>query len=129
MATDSKEAILTLHIVDTNNGDDKEELHQFTQALIKNIKAMDVESVSLLDEQKQLPGAKGNTLNGLLVVVLPIVLPKIIDFLQSFVVQKNYTVRAKVQKGDRLAEIEYPVNISQDKLEEQLEVVKQMVEE
>ncbi len=131
MATDSKEAKLTLHIAKADGEANVDELDQLTHTLMRYLEGMDVESVTLLHEQDYLPGAKGDmfTVGGLLVSILPTALPKVMEFLQSWVLQNvGHTIRAKVQRGDRSAEIEYPAYMSPDELKNHLEVIKQMVE-
>lgn len=58
MKDDSKEAKLTLHITKVGDEAGNEDLNQLTYDLIRNLKAMDVETVTLLDEQDDMPGAK-----------------------------------------------------------------------
>lgn len=131
METDSKEAKLTLHIAKADGEANVDELDQLTHTLMRYLEDMDVESVTLLHEQEHLPGAKGGLfiVGGMLVSILPTAFPKVMEFLQSWVSQNiGHTIRAKVQRGDRSAEIEYPSNMPPDELKSHLEAIKQMIE-
>jgi len=130
MAMDSKEANLTLRIAKADGEADVEDLDQLTHTLMKNLGNMDIESVTLLYDQDYLPGAKGDPfiIGGLLIAILPAALPKVVEFLQKWALRnKDYVIRAKVQKGDRTAEIEYTAEMPPNDLRNHLETIKQLV--
>ena len=56
-------------------------------------------------------GAKGTdpaTLGALAIVVLPVVLPKLIEFIESWLMRgENRRVKIKVQDGERVIEADY----------------------
>ena len=111
---------------------DAEELAQLTQTLMRSLEDAGVESATLLREQERLPGAKGDptTFGVLLVAVLPTVLPKVLDFLQTWAVRNNdHTIKAKVQHGNRSVEIEYAEHIPLEQLQQHLAMIKQLMKE
>lgn len=100
---------------------DASELDLLTRHLRSEIQELDVESVDLLKDKTTPAGAKAVdpvTLGALAVVVLPAVVPKLVEFLQSWTMRKeNRTVKIKTQIGDRSLEIEYsPKSMSQAEL-------------
>jgi hypothetical protein len=125
-----EEVNLTLHLVKVHGEADLDDLNRLTHTLRRNLDDMDTESVTLLHGQDYLPGAKGDalTVGGLLVSVLPTALPAVLEFLREWVLRNNnHMIRAKVQRGDQLAEIEYPANMSHDELQKHLEMIKLML--
>jgi hypothetical protein len=100
---------------------DASELDLLTRHLRSEIQELDVESVDLLRDKPAPTGAKAVdpvTLGALAVAVLPAVVPKLVEFLQSWTLRKeNRTVKIKTQIGDQSLEIEYsPKLMSQTEL-------------
>jgi len=100
---------------------DASELDLLTRHLRSEIQELDVESVDLLRDKTAPAGAKAVdpvTLGALAVVVLPAVVPKLVEFMQSWTMRKeNRTVKIKTQIGDQSLEIEYsPKLMSQTEL-------------
>jgi hypothetical protein len=106
-----------------NIGEDysTEELDRLTRLLLKEIQELDVESVEL-EKGEQLPeGTKSGelvTLGSLVVVLLPAVVPKVIELLQAWSTRAdNRIVKIKAQVEDRSIEVEYsPATMSTDEL-------------
>ena len=100
---------------------DASELDLLTRHLRSEIQELDVESVDLLRDKTAPAGAKAVdpvTLGALAVAVLPAVVPKLVEFMQSWTMRKeNRTVKIKTQIGDQSLEIEYsPKLMSQTEL-------------
>ena len=98
---------------------DAEELDRLTRQLLTEIQDMEVESVELVKSREQLAGAKSGelvTLGSLAVVVLPVVAPKLIEFLQTWSTRaENRIVKIKAQVENRSIELEYsPATMSSD---------------
>jgi hypothetical protein len=123
---------LTLRIEGAGDDFDADELNQLAHSLMRSLEDVGVESVTVVRDQRISLGAKGDpfTLGALLVAVLPATLPKVMEFLQAWTGRnKDYTLRAKVQRGDQSAEIEYPANMPPDELKKHVDVLKHLVEE
>lgn len=132
MSLGGNEVRLTLHIEGVGGDFDVDELNQLTHFLMRSLEDVGVESVTVMRDQDIPLGAKGDpvTFGALLVTVLPATLPRVIEFLQAWTDRnQDHTLRAKVQRGDRSAEIEYPANMPPDELKKHVEVLKQLVEE
>lgn len=132
MAADSNEVSLTLHIAQVHGEVDVNNLNQLTHTLMRNLEGMDVESVTLSQDQDYLPGKKGDStaVDELLVSVLPTALPKVVEFLQRWVSQnKDHTIRVKIELGNKSVEIEYPATMSPSELKDHIEMMKQFVDE
>jgi hypothetical protein len=82
-----------------------------TRQLRSELLDLQVESVDLIATQDVPRGAKSAdviTLGTMAITVLPIFIPKIIEFLQSWVTRNDgKTVKVKSQAGDRSIEIEF----------------------
>jgi hypothetical protein len=131
MSFGRNEVNLTLHIQSANDDFDADELNLLTNALVRSLEDVGVESVEVMRDQNIPKGAKGDliTLGALLVTVLPSTLPKVMEFLQAWTLRnKDQTLRAKVGWGDRSAEIEYPAYMSPEELKKHVEVIKQLIE-
>ncbi len=132
MISNENEVRVALQIENEQGEFDADELNQITLTLMRSLEDVGVESATLMREPGSLKGAKGDpiTIGMLLVAVLPTVLPKVIEFLQTWVVRNNgHTIKAKVQQGDRSAEIEFSENIPLEKLQKHLEMIKHMVKD
>jgi hypothetical protein len=112
---------LTLQL---NAGEDAsaEELDHLTRQLLAEIQELEVESVEIAKDGELPEGAKAGevvTLGSLAVLVLPTVVPKLVEFLQSWSMRgENRTLKIKAQTGERAIELEYsPAAISGDELE------------
>jgi hypothetical protein len=88
-----------------------EELDFATRQLRSELLDLQVESVDLVASQDVPAGAKSAeaiTLGTMAITVLPIFIPKIIEFLQSWVARNDgKTVKVKSQAGDRSIELEF----------------------
>jgi hypothetical protein len=115
-----KAANLTLQINAGENAD-ADELDRLTRQLLTEIKELEVESVELAKDETAPAGTKSIdavTLGALAVAVLPTVVPKLIDLLQSWLMRgEGRAVKIKTQVGDRSVELEYsPKTVSPDEL-------------
>jgi hypothetical protein len=120
MPFDVKAANLTLQINAGENAD-ADELDRLTRQLLTEIKELEVESVELAKDETAPAGTKSIdavTLGALAVAVLPTVVPKLIDLLQSWLMRgEGRAVKIKTQVGDRSVELEYsPKTVSPDEL-------------
>jgi hypothetical protein len=105
-----------------------EELDSATRQLRSELLDLQVESVDLIASQDVPAGAKGAeaiTLGTMAITVLPIFIPKIIEFLQSWVARHDgKTIKVKSQAGDRSIELEFTQKaISQAELKTLLETL------
>ncbi len=97
--------------IEANEQIDQQDLDRFTRQLHDEIREIQVESVDLIGTD-EIPGgvrsAEALTLGALAVVVLPTVLPKLVELLQAWLMRmKASIVKIKIQSGDRLVEVEY----------------------
>lgn len=107
--------------VDAGADADAEELDQLTRQLRDEMQELDVESVELVKGEAVPEGAKVIevvTLGSLAVSVLPSIIPKLIEFLQNWLMRgENRRIKIKTQVGDRSVELEYsPAAMSQTEL-------------
>ena len=105
-----------------------DELDHLTRQLRSELLDTQVERVDLIGTQDVPPGAKSAeaiSLGTMAVTVLPVFVPKVIEFLQSWVARNDgKTVKVKSQAGDRSVEVEFsPKSISQDELKTLLETL------
>jgi hypothetical protein len=127
MTQETERINMTLYI-DSRDNLDPDELQQLARRLLRSLDSLDVESVSLLREQSTLSGTKGGvdpiTLGALSVVVLQVALPKVLEFLQAWTLRnKDYTLKIKVQQGDRIIEAEYPAKMSPEEVKRHFQVI------
>ncbi|MBM3239488.1 hypothetical protein FJZ31_24610 [Candidatus Poribacteria bacterium] len=117
---------MNLHL-DVGENADEEELDRLTRQLRDEMRELEVEAVELVSEKTTPEGAMGDavTLGALAVVVLPVVIPKLIDFLQAWLMRgENRTVKIKTQVGDRSLEVEYsPKTMSPSKLKKLVDML------
>src|SRR5262245_32924035 len=107
---------------------DADELDRLTRALRSEIQEIEVESVELVRGQNKPEHTKGVdpvTFGALAIAVLPSVAPKLIDFLQSWVMRAdNRTVKIKTQIGERSLEVECSQKLlSQDELKKLIDTL------
>lgn len=131
--SEPKAASLILHI-QAGKGTDAEELDCLTRQLLAEIQELEVESVELVKDKAIPSGAKSVeavTLGALAVSVLPTVIPKLIDFLQAWVMRRERRmVKIKTQTGDRSLEVEYsPTTMSPDELKSLVDMLTGAVTE
>jgi hypothetical protein len=116
---------LMLHIDAQNIDTDK--LIQLTGYLRSELQDMDIESVMDVRNQVVPPGAKvvdPLTVGALLIVVLPAVLPKVMEFIQSWTLRgEDRTVKIKARRGDRSVEVEYPMRMTPDEAKKHMDMV------
>ncbi len=88
---------------------------------------LDVESVGFMRDRAVPEGAKvldPVTLGTLIVVVLPTVLPKVMEFIQAWTLRdEGHTVKIKVQRGDRSIEVEYPKAMTPEEAKKHIDLV------
>jgi hypothetical protein len=91
-------------------GSDAEQLDHVTRQLLNEVRDLEIESAELVKGGAAPQGAKAidpATLGAIALVALPTVLPKLIDFLQSWVMrQHGRTVKFKGKISDRDIEFE-----------------------
>lgn len=114
--------------VDAGADADAEELDQLTRQLRDEMQELDVESVELVKGEAVPEGAKVFevvTLGSLAVSVLPSIIPKLIEFLQNWLMRgENRRIKIKTQVGDRSVELEYsPAAMSQTELKNLVETL------
>lgn len=114
-------ANLTLQIVEKGQSVDADELDHLTRQLRGELQELDVESVELVKGTSAPTGAKAVdpvTIGALAVAVLPTALPKLIEFLNNWLMRgENRTIKIKTQVGERSVEVQYsPKAMSQAEL-------------
>jgi hypothetical protein len=112
----------------SSQGSTPEELDQMTRQLRSELMELEVESVDLVGAKEIPKGAKAGEvleLGTLAVAVLPVFIPKIIEYLQSWSLRaESRKVSVKAQVGDRSIEIEYsPAALSPDGLKNLVETL------
>jgi hypothetical protein len=109
---------LILHI-GAGEDADSGELDLLTRQLRIELLELQVESVDLVTSGKAPGGAKSAeaaTLGALAVVVLPAVLPRLVEFLQGWTLRaEGRTVKIKTQVADRSIEVEFSPRTSSAK--------------
>ena len=116
MSLDEHTVSLTLH-VDAAEGTDAEETDRVTRQLLGEVWDLQVESVELATEGSTPKGSKSGeaiALGALAVQVLPVLLPKLLDFLQAWLLRGgDRKLRIRTQVGDQSVEVEVPASMSQ----------------
>lgn len=133
MAANAQPANLTIGI-DIGQGADTDELDRATRQLRDEIQDLDVESVELVKNSEPLAGAKSAevvTFGSLAVAVLPALVPKLVEFLQSWALRgEGRKIKIKTQLGDRSVEIEYsPQTTSPTELKSLVETLTSALDE
>lgn len=118
---------INLHI-DLGEEADDEELDRATRELRSELMELNVDSVELVKSGKWIEGTKSAevvTLGSLAVVLLPMVIPKLLEYLQSWSLRaENRKVSIKTQIGDRSIELDYnPATVSQDELQKLVRII------
>lgn len=132
MSFEQNEINLTLQLQNAGDDSDVEELNQLTHILMRNLDEVGVESVTVMRDQETPAGAKGDpiTIGALLVAVLPATLPKLMDFLQAWVLRhKDQTVKLHFSIKDssgveRSVDLESPASLSAEELKKRVEAIK-----
>lgn len=110
MPTDTSIPLLNLQ-VDSGNVLDPDELDRVTRQLRSDLAELNVESVEFPHSTNVPAGAKSAeavALGSLAVAVLPVAIPKVIEFLRDWLMRgENRTLKLKLQVGGNSAEIEY----------------------
>jgi hypothetical protein len=112
----------------SSQGSTPEEVDQMTRQLRSELMELEVESVDLVRAKEIPKGAKAGDvleMGTLAVAVLPVFIPKIIEYLQSWSLRaESRKVSVKAQVGDRSIEIEYsPAALSPDGLKNLVETL------
>ena len=120
MSSGAEVARFTLR-VDAGAEADDEELGRVTRQLREELRELDVvESVGSVEAGTIPEGAKSAeamTLGALAVTILPSVIPKLIEFLQTWSMRgENRTVKIETRIGDRSVNVEVPRTMSPDEL-------------
>ena len=91
-----------------------EEIDRATRQLCSELRELGVESVTLPAAGAAPAGTKAAevlTLGALTVCVLPPMIPRLMEYLESWVGRaKERTVKIKIKAGDRMIDVEYPSN-------------------
>ena len=112
--------------IDVGEDADEEELDRLTRQLRDEMRELEVEEVELVREKTTPEGARGDavTLGALAVAVLPVAIPKLIDFLRDWLMRgENRTVKIIKKVGDRSLEMEFPETMSQSRLKELVDML------
>src|SRR5689334_9865504 len=117
------EASIPLQLqVDSGNVLTSDELDRITRRLRRDLSELDIQSVELSRDANVPSGAKSAealALGSLAVAVLPVAIPKVIEFLRDWLMRgENRTLKLKLQVGGNAAEIEYnPGSVSMNEIE------------
>jgi hypothetical protein len=116
---------LTLRVVAENVSD--EEIAHLTYQLIDEMRELDIESVESLREKQSPQGAKAAdpvTLGAMAVAVLPVVVPKLVEFLRDWSLRgANRTVKIETQIGNRSVKVEIPQSMSAEELKKLVDML------
>jgi hypothetical protein len=114
--------------LDIDLGDDAvtEELNRAIRLLRDEIGDLEVESVEIVKEGKIPEGAKGADpalLGGLVLTLLPAVVPKLLDFLRAWIFRgDNRKIKLKTRVGERSVEVEFsPSTVSTEEVKRVIE--------
>lgn len=113
---------------------DSNDLDLLTRSLRRELLDLDVERVDFLTAGEAPAGAKSGealTLGTLVVSTMPVFVPKLIEFLHSWVTRaEDRKVKIKSQVGDRSIELEYsPKAISPEELKTLINTLSVSLEE
>jgi hypothetical protein len=115
MTSDQTTSTLYLQ-VDPQSDMDPEELDQIVRHLRRDLSELEVESVEPVKGGPVPAGAKGVevlTLGSLAVVLLPAMLPRLIEFLQDWLMRgSNRSVKLKLQVQGNSVEVEYSPGVT-----------------
>ena len=108
-----------------------EEIDQITRQLCTELRELGVESVNLPVGGAAPAGSKSAdvlTLGALTVCVLPPMIPKLMEYLESWVGRaKERTVKIKIKAGDRMIDVEYPSNAPNPVVEELIQKMSRAI--
>jgi len=109
-------------LIDSGNVLTPDELDRVTRSLRRDLSEQDVQSVEFLRDAVVPSGAKSAeavALGSLAVAVLPVAIPKVIEFLRDWLMRgENRTLKLKLQVGGNSAEIEYnPGSVTTNEIE------------
>lgn len=111
--------------------DDSVDLERSTNQLREQIHRMDVESVVRLRTKHNEPGSLSPdafTLGALVIVVLPAVLPGLIEFFREWKLRgKDRTIIIEVGQGDSQIKVEFPEDMRPETLDLWIARVKQQI--
>jgi hypothetical protein len=97
--------------VDSNSELPADDLDRAVRNLRRDLSELEVGSVDFVRDESAPAGAKGGevlALGSLAVVVLPVLLPKLVEFLQTWLLRgENRRVKMKLQLHDKSVELEY----------------------
>ena len=115
-------------IVDVGQNSDTDELDRATRQLRDELEDLNVGSVELAKSDVVVAGTKSAeviTFGSLAVTILPTLVPKLIEFLQSWTLRgESRKIKIKTQVGDRSVEVEYsPQATSQAELKNLVETL------
>ena len=99
-----------------------DELDRITRRLRSDLLELDVQSIEFSRDARVPTGAKSAeavALGSLAVAVLPVAIPKLIEFLRDWLMRgENRTLKLKLQVGGNSAEIEYaPCSVTTNEIE------------
>ena len=99
-----------------------DELDRITRSLRRDLSEQDVQSVEFARDAKVPAAAKSAeavALGSLAIAVLPVAIPKVIEFLRDWLMRgENRTLKLKLQVGGNSAEIEYnPGSVTTNEIE------------
>lgn len=120
--TEEKASARLILTVDLGDEVDPDELDRQTRQLREELLEVQVESVDFVKTAGPPEGTKSAeavTLGALTLAVLPGLIPKLVEYLQSWTMRAdNRKVKVKTQVGDRSIELEYsPANLSPEELD------------
>ena len=133
MSDEAKAAHMTIHIGAVEDAD-ADEIDRLARNLLAEIKDLEVESADLVREGEAPTGTKSAevvTIGALAIAVLPSVVPKLVEFLQSWSLRgESRTVKIKTQRGDRSLEVEYsPASMSPEELKSLVDTLTETLTE
>ncbi|MBI5031050.1 MAG: hypothetical protein HZB51_11020 [Chloroflexi bacterium] len=132
MTGKTESADLTL-VVDLGQNADSDELDRAARQLRDELQDLNVGSVELAKSDVVVAGAKSAeviTFGSLAITILPTLVPKLMEFLQSWALRgESRKVKIKTQVGDRSVEVEYsPQATSQAELKDLVETLTSALE-
>jgi len=112
------DAVKLIIQVDGEEGADAEEIDALTNQLLEEIENLSEKVEAALPQDAKAGGAV--TLGALSVALLPTVIPKLVDFLKDWMMRGAGTIRIKIPE----LEAEFPANMSPEKLQEFITLLK-----
>lgn len=122
---------VTLTLGGRGEGDD-DGLDRVTREVLSELRELELESGSLATAEALPPGAKSSeaVVAGCIALqLLPVVAPKLIDFLGRLVTRKRETIEARFKVGEREATIKYTPGVtSKEQVTEVLALLRESIE-